>query len=156
MPPLALIFAVARNGVIGNAGKLPWSYPEDRARYEAITHGHAVIMGRRTWDEFGVPLPGRHNVVVSRTVGSLPDGVHGAPDLDHALEIARSLDPFPFVIGGVRLFEEAMPKVTRVYMTEIPESPEGDTFFRFDPAPFHDEAREVTASGLVFRVLERA
>ncbi|CAN5293735.1 hypothetical protein BH09MYX1_BH09MYX1_50320 [soil metagenome] len=62
---LSLIFAIAANGVIGRGGKLPWSEPDDRARYEKITAGHAVIMGRRTWEEMGVPLSGRHNVVVS-------------------------------------------------------------------------------------------
>lgn len=155
MDGLALIFAVARNHVIGRGGKLPWSYPEDRARYEAITHGHAVIMGRRTWEELGVPLVGRHNVVVSKTIGALPREVHVASDLSTAIAFARTLDPCPFVIGGVRLFEEALPRATRLYVTEIPESPEGDTFFSFDESPFRETSRETTPSGLVFRVLDR-
>ena len=154
MRELAIIYAVARNGVIGRGGQLPWSYPEDRARYEDLTRGHAVIMGRRTFEEQGVPLPGRHNVVVSKTFVA-PDGVDVAPDLDAALELAYRVDPSPFVIGGAKLFESAMPRVTRVFVTEIPESPEGDTTFRLDEAPFREISRETTPSGLVFRVLQR-
>lgn len=157
-PELALIVAIAKNGVIGSGGQLPWSWPEDRARYEATTHGHAVVMGRRTWEERGEPLADRINVVVSRALaagGGLPAGVHVAPDLASALAVAYRYDACPFVIGGVRLFEEAMPRVTRIHLTEIPESPPGDTVFRLDETPFREVAREATASGLVFRVLER-
>jgi dihydrofolate reductase len=158
MPDLALIVAIARNGVIGRGGQLPWSFPEDRARYEATTRGHAVVMGRCTWEEVGEPLEGRVNVVVSPSLaarGGLPAGVHVVPDLGAALAVAWAHDPCPFLLGGVRLFEEALPQVTRVYLTEVPGSPAGDTFFRLDETPFREVSREVTASGLVFRVLER-
>ena len=154
MRDLAIIFAVARNGVIGRGGKLPWSYPEDRARYEDLTRGHAVLMGRRTFEEQGVPLPGRHNIVVSKTFVA-PADVDVAPDLDAALTLAYRVDPMPFVIGGAKLFASAMPRVTRVYVTEIPESPEGDTTFVLDEAPFEEVSRETNPNGLVFRVLQR-
>jgi dihydrofolate reductase len=151
---LSLIFAVGRNGVIGRAGGLPWSYPEDREAYESLTRGHAVLMGRRTWEEFGVPLAERHNIVVSTTFAP-PPGVHVARDLPSALSIAYALDPSPFVIGGATLFGAAMPLATRVYVTEVPESPEGDTTFHFDRTPFREVSRRTTASGLVFLVFER-
>lgn len=154
MGELAIIYAVAKNGVIGRGGQLPWSYPEDRARYEDLTRGHAVIMGRRTFEEQGVPLPGRTNIVVSRTFVP-PAGVAVVPDLDAALSLAHRVDRSPFVIGGAQLFAAAVPRVTRVYMTEIPESPEGDTTFRLDEAPFREVSREERPDGLVFRVLER-
>src|SRR5450432_4711658 len=95
--PLTFIAAVSRNGVIGKAGQIPWDLPEDRAFFRASTLGHAVIMGRRTWDEKGRPLDGRRNIVVSRA-----GGVSGSDDerevvatLDEALERARKTDPSP-------------------------------------------------------------
>lgn len=151
---LSLIFAVARNGVIGRGGGLPWSYPEDRASYERLTHGHAVLMGRRTWEEFGVPLRDRENIVVSTTFDP-PPGVHVARDLASALAIAYTFDSSPFVIGGAKLFQAALPGATRVYLTEIPLAPEGDVSFDFDRAPFLEVSRRTTATGLVFLVYER-
>jgi dihydrofolate reductase len=142
MRPLSLIVAIARNGVIGQAGGLPWNYPEDRRHFEATTSGHAVLMGRRTWEETGRALEGRHNIVVSRRL-EVPAEVRRASTLQEGLEIAWGLDPEPFVIGGVRLFEEAMPRVTRAFVSEIPEAPEGDTFFRFDPRGFRLESERV-------------
>jgi dihydrofolate reductase len=152
---LALIFAIAENGVIGKGGKLPWNYPEDAAFFLATTRGHAVIMGRRTWEERGVALPERTNIVVSRSFEA-PAGkpeVRVARSLDAALAIAWAVDDEPFVIGGVRLFEEAMPRATRLYVTEIPGMPEGDTAFVFDRAGFRVERERVSERGLRFVVL---
>lgn len=135
MQRLALIVAIADNGAIGRAGRVPWDYPDDRAHFARVTRGHAVIMGRRTWEETGGPLPGRQNIVVSRTLKAL-DGAQLSEDLDAALELAWSLDPEPVVIGGTRLFEAALPRVTRAFVTRIPETPEADTFFHFDETGF--------------------
>jgi dihydrofolate reductase len=132
MPPLAMIVAIAQNGVIGRGGGLPWNYPEDRAHFARATAGHAVIMGRRTWEEVGEPLAGRHNIVLSRTI-AVPSGVWRVSTFDEALTVAWSLDPEPFVIGGARVFEAAWPRITHAFVTEIPESPEGDVVYRFDP-----------------------
>ncbi len=126
---------MAENGVIGDAGGLPWDLPEDRAHFERETHGHAVILGRKTWDETGAPLEGRPTIVVSSTLGPLP-GAYVVRTLDEALELARTFDPEPFVIGGVRLFEEAMPLVTKVYFTRVPGAPRGDTVLRLDLSAF--------------------
>jgi dihydrofolate reductase len=152
--PLSLIFAVAENGAFGMAGGLPWNYPEDRAHFARTTRGHAVIMGRRTWDERGTPLPDRVNVVVSRAMTPPPD-VLVAPDLDRALSYAYARDPEPFLIGGARLFDEALPRATRVYVTWIPGRPQADTFFDFDPRPFRVAREWNGAAGLRFQVLDR-
>lgn len=135
MQPLALIAAIGQNDAIGWRGGLPWSYPEDRAHFERETRGHAVILGRRTFEERGQPLPGRRNIVVSRSLLLRP-GIELAADLDEALALASATDVEPFVIGGARLFEIALPRVTRALITWIPEAPEADTFFHFDARGF--------------------
>lgn len=152
-----MILAVAANGVIGRGGGLPWSEPEDRAHFEATTRGATVIMGRRTWEETGAPLEGRVNIVVSRAFVP-PAGVHRAADLDEAIALAERLGGGEtFVIGGARLFEEAAPRARRVYVTEIPGTPEGDTVFDrrvLERAGLAEVSSRTTASGLRFVVLE--
>lgn len=152
-----MILAVAANGVIGRGGGLPWSEPEDRAHFEATTRGATVIMGRRTWEETGEPLEGRVNIVVSRTFVP-PPGAHRAADLDEAIAIAERVGKGEvFVIGGARLFAEAAPRARRVYLTEIPGAPEGDTVFDralLDRAGLAPVSSRTTSSGLRFVVLE--
>ncbi|RYE89195.1 MAG: dihydrofolate reductase, partial [Myxococcales bacterium] len=128
--------------------------PEDRAHFEATTAGHTVILGRRTFDETGEPLPGRRTVVVSTTMPPVA-GVTVVPTLDEALAQAYATDPGPFVLGGVRLFEQALPRVTTIHLTEIPESPAADAFFVFDRTPFAETDERRTASGLRFVTLRR-
>jgi dihydrofolate reductase len=155
LEPLFAIFALGQNDALGRGGRLPWNYPEDAKHFDDVTRGHAVIMGRRTWEERGVPLADRENLVVSSTLAALP-GARVVSGLTEAIEMARVLASAPFVIGGARLLEEAMPNVTRVYLTRIPESPHADVFFRFDPAPFTVASSQTSETGLVFLVLERA
>jgi dihydrofolate reductase len=152
---LSLILAVGLNGAIGRRGGLPWSWPEDARYFDDTTRGHAVIMGRRTWEERGEPLADRHNVVVSSRFVP-PPGVFVARTLDEALAKATSVDASPFVIGGARLFEEALPRADRVHVTTIPEAPDdADTFFQLDRAPFRVVSSRRTRSGLLFEVLDR-
>jgi dihydrofolate reductase len=127
--PLTLVAAVSRNGVIGRAGGLPWDLPEDRAHFRRTTLGHAVIMGRRTWDERGQPLDGRRNLVVSGS-GQV-SGTHREVyrTFDEALAAARDTDPDPMVIGGEQIFRLALPMATRLVLTEIDFEVAGDTFF---------------------------
>jgi dihydrofolate reductase len=127
--PLTLIAAVARNGVMGRGGQLPWDLPEDRAHFHRTTRGHAVIMGRRTWDETGQPLEGRRNIVVSRSGQVSGAGREVVGSLDEALTLARATDPDPFVIGGAQLFRQTLPLATRLILTEVDLDPQGDTFF---------------------------
>jgi len=157
-----MILALGDNGALGRAGGLPWDYPEDRAHFERTTDGHAVIMGRRTWEEEARPLPGRASVVVSAAFEppadaprAGPGSVTAARTLDEAIRIARASDPEPFVIGGARLFAEALPKATRIYLTEIPEAPEADVFFPLDRRPFEVVSSRVGDRGARFLVLER-
>lgn len=153
---VTMILAVASNGVIGKEGNLPWDEPEDRAQYEEKTRGATVIMGRRTFEERGA-LEGRVNIVVSRTFVP-PPGVHRAGDLDEAIAIAeRVAHGETFVIGGAGLFEEAAPRARRVYLTEVPGAPEGDTFFdraALDRAGLFEVSSTTTSRGLRFVVLE--
>jgi dihydrofolate reductase len=157
---LALMVAIARNGAIGLKGDLPWSgaYPEDRAWFKEATRGHVLVMGKRTFQEAGAPF-GLPSIVVSTSLAlPTPPGpnVTVVPTLDAALQRAWTLDPMPFVIGGVRIFEEAMPRVTRMYLTEIPESPVADVFFHPDRRGFAVLEEKTTASGLRFVTLGRA
>lgn len=150
--PLGIIVGVARGGVIGRGGVLPWHLPEDLRHFKATTTGHAIIMGRRTWASIGRALPGRTSIVVSSGELDLPPGVIGARDLDAALARARDVDPEPYVIGGARLYEAAMPLATRLSVTEIDlEVPDGDTFFPPIPGDFREVSRRAGATpGLVF------
>lgn len=141
-PALALIAAVARNGVIGRAGALPWHLPEDLRRFRALTMGHAVIMGRRTWESLGRALPGRQNIVVSRRGGFTVDGALVVPSLDAALSAVTMPEP-AFCIGGGELYCEALRAASIAYVTEIDRDFEGDTTFPPLPAADWEEvARE--------------
>jgi dihydrofolate reductase len=153
--PLFAMFALGENDALGRGGKLPWSYPEDARHFDDTTRGHAVIMGRRTWEERGRPLAGRTNLVVTSAIAAL-EGAGVFAKLEGALEAAYAVDETPFVIGGAKLLEAAMPLVTRVYLTRIPESPWADVFFHFDPIPFTVTFSEETATGLLFQTLDRA
>ena len=136
--PLALIAAISRNGVIGREGKVPWDLPEDRAHFRRATMGHAVIMGRRTWDETGRALDGRRNIVLSATGAVSGTGREVVPTLAAAIARARASDPAPFVIGGAEIFRLALPVATRLILTEVAFDSDGDTFFpAFDASAWH-------------------
>jgi putative acetyltransferase len=153
--PSAMILALGPNGELGKAGRVPWDLPEDRAFFARTTRGHAVIMGRRTWDERGEPLPGRMNVVVSRSVAGL-EGATVVQTLPDALSVARGAGAFPFVIGGARLYEEAVGLVSRVYLTDVPDAPNGaDVFFQLDRSRLREIASWAGARGERYRILER-
>jgi dihydrofolate reductase len=137
-----MIAAVARNGIIGSKNRLPWRLPEDMRRFRALTTGHAVVMGRRTWESIGKPLPGRQNIVVThRMLRSTPD-VEFATSLDGALARVRLPDPV-FVIGGEALYREALPRADLLYLTEIERDFAGDARFPdFDRARWRESARD--------------
>jgi dihydrofolate reductase len=127
--PLTFIAAVARNGVMGKDGGLPWDLPEDRAFFRDMTMGHAIIMGRRTWDERGEPLPGRRNIVVSRSGAVSGTGREVVSTIEDAVILARATDPDPYVVGGAEIFRLAFPQATKLLITEIDFDCPGDTFF---------------------------
>src|SRR5688572_7991149 len=146
---LVLIAAVARNGVIGRGGALPWHLGADMAHFRDVTRGCPVVMGRRTWDSLSPryrPLPGRANIVVSRRAGSMVEGAQVAPSLPAALRLAQlRLDASRrvFVIGGAQLYREAMPQADVLELTELQADIEGDVQFPFwDRAAFDEVRRE--------------
>ena len=155
---LAMIVAMANKRVIGKDGGLPWHIPEDLKHFKKTTLGHAVIMGRKTYESIGRPLPKRANIVVSRNKEALFDGCQTAHNLDQAIALAREDDDCPFVIGGASLFEEALPKTTVLYFTQINRNVEGDTFFpEFDETEFDEiERRDGETEGVVFRNAQTA
>ena len=131
--PIALIAAVARNGVIGRNGGIPWKIPGDMAFFKRQTMGKPIIMGRKQFETIGKPLPGRVNLVVSRQVGYQPDGVivisSLADALDHAKHIAADGADEVMVIGGGEIYSQAIGSADRLYISEVDLAPEGDVFF---------------------------
>ena len=128
-PRVVLVAAVARNRVIGANGGLPWRLPGELQHFKQVTLGHPVIMGRHTWDSLPKkPLPGRRNIVVSRTPGFAARGAEVARSLEEALALCAG-DALASVIGGSALFEEALPRADRLELTEIDRDYDGDTFF---------------------------
>jgi dihydrofolate reductase len=125
---VVVIAAVAANGVIGAGNRLPWHLPEDLRRFRALTTGHAVIMGRRTWESMPGALPGRQNIVVTRQRGYRAPGAEIAGSLDEALALVRLPEP-AFCIGGGELYRAALPRATALYLTEIARAYDGDAAF---------------------------
>lgn len=141
-PRLSLIAAVAANGVIGAQGKLPWRLPEDLRFFRAQTMGRPVIMGRRTWDSIGKPLPGRANIVVTRRPRFAAPGAQVADSLDAALALCADADE-AFVIGGAELYRAALPHADRLVLTEIRRDYDGDVAFPdWDRAQWRETRRE--------------
>ena len=127
-PRLVLIAAVAKNGVIGVDQGLPWRLPEDLKHFRAVTTGHAVIMGRKTWETLPRALPERQNIVVTHRADYVAAGAEVAPSLDDALR--RVARPTPaFCIGGAELYRMALPRADELQMTEIDRAFDGDTHF---------------------------
>jgi dihydrofolate reductase len=156
---LSLIVAMAKNRVIGYENKMPWHLPAELAYFKRVTMGHPIIMGRKTFESIGRPLPGRRNIVVSRNANFRTAGAEVTPSLNAAIELTRR---DAFIIGGASLYRDAIAHVDRIYLTEIDAMPTGDTFF-----PALDEHEWITVShesrasdeknplDIAFTVLER-
>jgi dihydrofolate reductase len=125
---LSLIVAYALNGVIGRDNALPWKLPSDLAHFKRTTLGHPVIMGRKTWESLGRPLPGRRNIVVTRDPDYLAPGAECADSLAQAIEYLKDVKQ-AFVIGGAQLYQEALPFAHEIIATEVLENIDGDAFF---------------------------
>lgn len=141
---VTLVAAVARNGVIGRDGGLPWRLPEDLTRFRSLTLGRTVVMGRRTWDSLPDrfrPLPGRRNIVVTRRTDWAAEGAERAGSLADALTLARGDEVV--VIGGAELYATSLPLVETLELTEIDADVDGDVRFPdWDRAAFREVARE--------------
>ncbi len=127
---LALIAAVAENRVIGRDGDLPWRLPDDLRHFKRTTLGHCLIMGRKTWDSLPAALPGRTTIVLSHNASFEADGALAVSDLDAALAAAAERgDEEPIVAGGAALYELALPRAARMWLTRVHAKIEGDVFF---------------------------
>lgn len=144
--PVAMIAAVGENGVIGSDGAIPWRLPTDFAHFKRTTLGKPLIMGRKTFEGIGRPLPGRTNIIVTRQAGYQPEGVLVAGSLAEALQQAQSIaaaDGVDEVMigGGGEIYREAMPLAERLYVTHVATSPTGDALFPvIDPKQWEVEA----------------
>ena len=127
---ISIIVALSENHVIGAGNQLPWRLSADLKRVKALTMGHHLIMGRKTFESIGRPLPGRTNVIITRNADYRPEGCQTADSLNTALEMAKA-DPEVFVFGGGEIFREALPLVNKIYMTKVHCSIAGDTHFPF-------------------------
>lgn len=127
-PTITLVAAMGKNRVIGIDGRMPWHLPADLKRFKQITMGKPVIMGRKTFESIGKPLPGRTNIVLTRGDAPLPDGVIRAGSLDAALAEAGDV-PEVMIIGGAQIYAEALSRATAMELTFVDAAPEGDTYF---------------------------
>ena len=126
--PVHLIVAMAKNRAIGINNKMPWHLPADFAWFKKNTLGHPIVMGRKTFESIGRPLPGRRNIVISRNGEWRAEGCDVFNSLDAALASCTPVEPV-FVIGGASLYREVLPQANRLYVTEVDATPEADTFF---------------------------
>ena len=160
---MSLIAAMAANRVIGRDNRLPWHLPADLKRFKRLTMGHTLIMGRKTFESIGRPLPGRSTVVVTRQAGYAPPGVRVAHSVREALDLSEGEEAF--VAGGAEIFQETLPVADRLYLTLIEKEFEGDTFFPdFDPSEWrlveeerhepHESDTEVPY-GYTFQIYDR-
>ena len=153
-----LIYARARNGVIGRNNNLPWHLPEDMAHFKRQTTGYPVVMGRKTWDSLPHkfrPLPGRTNLVVTRQTDWHAEGALSAMSLEHALSACAAMQPAPadvWVIGGAQLYALASPLAQRALVTELEQAVEGDAYAPVLDARWIETTRErrVSSNGMQF------
>lgn len=139
---ISIIVAASRNGVIGKGGRLPWRLPADLKRFKQLTLGHPVIMGRKTLESIGKPLPGRTNIVITRRKNYSCCGALTAGSLEEALRMCEK-EAEIFVIGGAQIFDQALPLADRIYLTRIDQDFEGDTaLFNIDPKVWKETSRE--------------
>ncbi|MFM7084855.1 MAG: dihydrofolate reductase [Hyphomicrobium sp.] len=163
----SLIVAVAKNGVIGRNGGLPWHMSSDLKKFRRLTMGKPIIMGRKTFQSIGKPLDGRHNIVLSSDPSFKAEGVNVFSNLEDALILARTiartsgLDEV-MVIGGVDVFKATLPVAQRIYWTEIKGNPDGNVYFEtLDTKNWHAVSEEVLPKGLkddyeaVLKIYER-
>ena len=138
MTRVNIVVALATNGVIGRDGGLPWHLPADLRRFREITFGHPIVMGRRTHESIGRVLPGRLNIVLSRDPDCAADGCVVVPDLDAALASVEAA-PEVMIVGGAAVYAAALPRCTRLFLTEVQACIDGDVHF---PAFAREEWRE--------------
>lgn len=156
MTRLSLIVAYSRNRAIGKNNQLPWRLPSDLAHFKRQTMGHPIIMGRNTWESLGRPLPGRDNIVVSRSGQGNFKGATRVDSIEAAIAAVAG-DAEAYVIGGAQIYEQTLPQATRIVATEIDQTVEGDVFFpTLDSREWTETSRETQPeeNGLCFAFVE--
>ncbi len=139
---ISIIAAMAANRTIGFENRLPWNLPDDLKRFKAITMHHHIVMGRKTYDSIGKPLPGRDTIIVTRNVDYAVPGCLAVNSLDAALTVSYGDDEV-FFVGGADLYRQVLPIAHRIYLTEIQRAFDGDAFFpEFDKGSWIETARE--------------
>lgn len=147
---IGLIVAYAKNRVIGNNGCIPWRIKGEQRRFKELTTGNVVVMGRRSYEEIGRPLPNRMTYVVSRTKNFDEEGVKTVSSIQEAIDLAG--DKNIYISGGAGIYKEAMPYVEKMFITEVDLEPEGDTFFpEFDENDFIKEINEEVDGEIPYR-----
>lgn len=151
MSIIALIVARAKNGVIGRNNQLPWRLPQDLQYFKQVTMNKPIIMGRKTWESLGRPLPGRDNIVISRNPDFFPDGAVAVNDLETAIALGemycaqRGVDEM-MIIGGEQIYRAALPHVQRAYITEVDAEVAGDAHFPALPGDWQQVSETVHAA----------
>ncbi|WP_079509465.1 dihydrofolate reductase [Mesobacillus jeotgali] len=141
---ISLIWAMDENRVIGYHNQLPWRLPADLKFFKRITMGHPIMMGRKTFESIGKPLPGRENIIITRDENYQPDGCTVMNSIEEFMAYAKQKDEEIFVIGGAEIFKEILPAADRLYLTMIHHQFEGDTYFPvFDIDKWDLQTREV-------------
>ena len=144
-PAISMIVARSRNHVIGKDNQMPWKISADLQFFKKVTMGYPIIMGRKTWESIGRPLPGRRNIVVSRNSDYQANGAELVSSLEEALQSLREFERV-FVIGGQQLFNQAFPLADQLFITEIELEVEGDTFFEIPDPQNWQIVEQITAS----------
>ncbi len=160
---ISLVVAAARNGIIGSKGSMPWHLPADLKHFKNITWGLPVIMGRKTFESLGKPLPGRQNIVITRNTDFKQPGIWVAGSPDQAISLAAGFDVNELcVIGGGEIYQMFFPQASRMYLTRVQADYEGDTYFpSFDNASWlltsqlHHPADEKNVVDLVYEQWDR-
>lgn len=147
MPAIELVVAVAENGIIGRNGDMPWRLPSDLKHFKQVTMGYPIIMGRLTWESIGRPLPGRLNIVISRSICDVPDGVVVVATPEAALQAAKPAETV-MIIGGGQIYKLFEPRAQTVHLTQVHATPEGDTSFALQqPDDWQETTRERFSAG---------
>ena len=157
MPEIVIIAAVAKNRAIGKDNQLLWNIPQDMAHFKALTAGHTVVMGRKTWESLPPrfrPLPGRRNIVISRQADYAAPGAELADSLENALKLASTADAggagAVFVIGGEQIYRQAMAVADRLEITEVDLAPEADAWFPEIAAVDWEKTAKTEGAGFAF------
>ncbi len=146
-PRVSVIAALAKNRVIGIENRLPWRLPEDLAHFKALTLNHPILMGRKTFESLGRPLPGRTNIVITRNVDYRRDGCLVADSIPAAIALCEDTDEV-FFIGGAELYAQVIPLADRLYLTEVDVDAQGDAWFPdYDRSAFREISRESHTGG---------